>query len=503
MAYIRRAPPLALSGQIQDSFHDLDSLRRKREILMNLRSAVLICLGLLFFANPSTSQTTAASSITSLSPSSGAPGDTIQINGTNFGFQVLTVVFTGPSGTQVSSLALPFQSFITVQVPSSAATGPVFVLVPDGQGGVNPTNALTFTRTPGLRIRATKRDISAGESDDFLVAFFGSDSSLVVQWSADLGTIDERGHYTAPGSLQTDQFAHVTGCIQGTSICDSLMLGLHPFRITPDAPVVKLGQDTELKATADGAPIYPVWQNLSGVGTLEPGGEYAAPASPLQGGSVQISAQFQGKQQQTSVGVTGGFPGLVNRISDYLDFSFFGLQSYTNPSSVAASHNRVYVLSHQLTHLFQPSVSYIDVYDIDDPVHPVWVTSAESATDGQLFFYRGKLYSVGQSVPFSGNRVMAAYELRGELPVLSSWQLLPDGAPWTFTQGIVTVQEPSINLPDSPVFVDQFFPAEPNGRSVRLQLPPPFSGTGNAAPPVVVRRAVWSSMTLPRTRQGL
>src|SRR5215472_3295724 len=403
---------------------------------MSLRTVGLAGFGFLFLAAASASQTTTAPTITSLSPHSGAPGDQIQITGTNLGYFVLNVVFTGPNGTQISTTVAPSPTILTLQVPRLAATGPVFVLVPDGQGGFNQTNTLNFTRAPGLRIRASKRDISAGERDDLLVAFFGTASPQVVQWSADVGAIDAGGHYTAPGSLQTDQFANITGCLQGTSICDSITLSLHPLRITPDAPVVKLEHDIDLQATVGGSLVYPVWHDLSGVGTLESTGEYQAPEFPHQGGSVSLSAEYQGSQAQTFVGVTGGFPGLVNRLADYVDSSSFTLPSRLQPTSVAVSDTRAYVLSSPGPPL-APGIACIDVYDIKDPVHPVWLGSAESATDGNLFLSHHKLYSVGQPRPFNFIPVMAAYEFRGELPVLNSWQVLPDGAPWTFAQGIV------------------------------------------------------------------
>ena len=224
--------------------------------------------------------------IISLSEAQGRPGDEIQISGNNLGVLTQTVVFSGPSGIPIAITAEPNSSPSTVYVPVplQTATGSVFVQVPDGKGNFVNSNPLLFTRLPDLRIRTSVKDLGAGESTTLQLAIFGSTTPQSVVWSSDVGRINNTGAYIAPASVQSDTFAHISACIEGTHTCDTLLVGLHPFRLAPIAPVVPLGAALQLQALVAGAPVTSAWSQISGGGTLLTDGAYTASATASDGG---------------------------------------------------------------------------------------------------------------------------------------------------------------------------------------------------------------------------
>ena len=86
----------------------------------------------------------------------------------------------------------------------------------------------------------------------------------------------------------------------------------------------------------------PTWSLLAGGGSLQPSGAYTAGSTYQSGGPALVSASSAGLTESTSVGVTGAFPGPLNRIYDYVDQSTQTLLgSYT--LGLAVSGNRLYV----------------------------------------------------------------------------------------------------------------------------------------------------------------
>jgi hypothetical protein len=99
---------------------------------------------LILFCLLSARASTAAPTITSLTPSSGAVGASIAIAGTNFGSTqgTSTVKFNGTTTTPTSWSA----STIVAKVPSGATTGNVVVHT----NGVDSNEAFTVLPTPGI-----------------------------------------------------------------------------------------------------------------------------------------------------------------------------------------------------------------------------------------------------------------------------------------------------------------------------------------------------------------
>ena len=73
-----------------------------------------------------------------------------------------------------------------------------------------------------------------------------------------------------------------------------------------------------MQAMIGSVPVGATWTQTTGGGILLPNGAYTASSSGVDGGSTLVSGSFHGVSEQALIAVTGGFPGLVNRIYDYL-----------------------------------------------------------------------------------------------------------------------------------------------------------------------------------------
>src|SRR5258706_635533 len=164
-----------------------------------------------------------------------------------------------------------------------------------------------------------------------------------VSFSADLGTFSD-ATYTAPANVPSDTFAHITGCLTGSQSCNSLILGLHPFRIRPDVPLVAAGNSLQLSAEVGAGTTSATWNLLAGGGSVNSNGLYSAGNSLQSGGPALVSAVASGATQTTSVGVTGEFPGLVNRVSEYADEHSQNFEGVC-PEGMAIICNHLYILA--------------------------------------------------------------------------------------------------------------------------------------------------------------
>ena len=361
--------------------------------------------------------------ITGISPDTANAGDTITIQNKNFGSSLLTTIFTGPNHTQLQTVGGG-----QVVVPHSAVSGPVTVIEQFPGFAPITMNSVQFTRIPRLRVRATSRDLSAGESTQMQFRILGNPAAQTVNWSTDIGSIDAAGLYQSPGAVLGDSFAHIMGCIAATTVCDSQILGLHPFRVEPFQPIVTLGETLQLSAIAGGLPAAATWLQSSGAGSLAANGVYTAGANLGDGGSAGVSASFSGTTENASIAVSGAFPGLVQRVNDYIDFNA-PIPTGTGDESIAISGNRAFVLAAGSPgEFFDQTYFWIDVYDITDPVHPVWIDSVEAASRGQLFATGTLLYQLSGFDTTMGNgfpSVIAAFDVAGQQPVLVSQRIVP------------------------------------------------------------------------------
>jgi hypothetical protein len=376
--------------------------------------------------------------IASISPEPAGALDTITITGTNLS-NVLTAVFQDAMGGQIFVKSMNATgTAATVSVPQGAVSGNFYVMSQQGSLTPGQSNTVQFQRLARLRIHAPIRDLAAGESTTLQYALMGDPAPRSVTFSADLGTLSG-ATYTAPSSVAADTFAHVTGCISGTHSCNSLILALHPFRIAPDIPLVAAGQSLQLSAELDGGTTTATWGLLAGGGNLNSGGLYTAGNTLRSGGPAVISAISNGETEVASVGVTGKFPGLLNRLFEYADqhnLDFEGVYPY----GMAVIGNRLYILASNHIGSYTNSYYWFDVYDITEPLHPVWLTAAESNSAGAIFVSGQYLYSYSGDLevpPGSSGGVML-YSVQSGVPVLVGHVGL--GQTWNISsnQGVVS-----------------------------------------------------------------
>jgi hypothetical protein len=346
--------------------------------------------------------------ITQLSPQPAAAETTLQMTGT-FAFGASgTVLFPGPNGTQIpSALGVTSPTTASVNVPLGSSSGSLTIEqdCSNGSSGVQfpPQHSapIGFQRLPRLRIRADRKDLAAGESVQLHAVPLGDPTPLPIQWGSG---ISSSGVYTAPAKVASESFVTLSGCIQNTNACDSLMLRLSPLRIDPPAPSVADADTLQLSAMTGGSEVVPSWNIVAGGGGLLSNGLYTAPKTLEDSGPVLVSASYAGSTAQASIGVTGSYPGLINRVYDYIDRSAAPAPNPTTiASSLAVGGNLAYVLSVDTPEqLATPKYCWIDVYDITDAAHPVWLDAAEALNTepssilcwGSLYTYGGLLYEV-------------------------------------------------------------------------------------------------------------
>ena len=382
--------------------------------------------------------------LTAITPAAASAGETVTITVLN-AYDTLTVVFPGINGTSIT-MPIDQQSGnnFTVTVPFGAASGSVYVSIVTLQGTNVPTNSLPFTRLPNLRVHAPAKDLSSGESLQFDWRLLGASTPNVVTWKADSGSVSAQGLFQAP-VVSSESYSRVTGCLPGTNSCNTVLLRILPFRVGPTNPVVNVGSTVQLDAVQGGSDLSPAWSVLAGGGSITSGGLFTAPATAAQAGTVPIAATTGSTMEQTSVAVSGAFPGMVNRVYDYADFTKYTPPEATFVKSVAVSGNTAYALSTGA--YYQPGAPpymAIDVYDISNPDEPVWINAVEAANNSpaNLFVYGNTLISLDLNY-------LIVYSLTSQVPSVTA--IVPIAQPWqwTFNNGALYVID-SVSTNDIP-----------------------------------------------------
>jgi hypothetical protein len=413
--------------------------------------------------------------LTSISPASASAGEQVTING-QFLYSPTAVVFSGANGTSISMPVLQQASYnqITAMVPFGADTGPISVSLTPFQGGNETTNTVTLTRLPNLRVHASNKDLSSGETLQLDWRLLGASTPNVVTWKADSGSISAQGVFQAP-VVSSESYSRVTGCVKNTNSCGVVLLRILPFRIGPSNSVVNVGNTVQFDAMQGGSSLAPQWSVLAGGGSVTSGGLFTAPATAAQAGPVPIAATAGATTEQTSVAVSGAFPGMVNRVYDYADFTTYTPQEATFVKGVAVSGNRAYALTIGAPFQLIPPYEALDVYDISNPDQPVWIDSGESATNypATLFAYGNTLFSIDA-------RYLVVYSLASQVPALT--QVLPiPAAPfqWTMNNGVLYVLpylDPDIELTAMPI--DLYDVSTGTAVHNRYELPYPPNNMG-------------------------
>jgi hypothetical protein len=382
--------------------------------------------------------------LTSITPVAANAGEVLTVNAT---LNVMDVhgspmlVFPGINGTSVSSELLSDASGnLTAMAPFGATSGPVFVrLTPltTPPSATFSSDSIPFTRLPNLRVHAAKKDLSSGETLQLDWRLLGASTPNVVTWTADSGTISSQGLFQSP-LVSTESYSRITGCVQNTNSCNWVLLRILPFRITPAEPIVNVGGSVQVDALQGGSLLTSQWSVLAGGGSITSGGLFTAPTAAAQAGAVPISAAVGSSTQETSVAVSGGFPGLINRVYDYADFTTFTPKEATFVQTVAVNGNRAYAITTGNPYSgMKNSFEALDVYDISNPDQPMWIDAIESPTNPQVD-YDSHLFVHGSLLFSIDTNFLVTYNLKTPLPTVTGITPIASGN-WSYDNGVLYV----------------------------------------------------------------
>jgi len=371
--------------------------------------------------------------LTSVAPSAASAGGQVTITVQNLQGPT-AVTFSGPNSTNIS---MPVQQIsnnqVTATVPFGTTTGSIFMNLTPFQGINETTSTIPFTRLPNLCVHALNKDLSSGETLQLDWRLLGASTPNIVNWKADSGSISAQGVFQAP-VVTSESYSRITGCLQNTKSCDTVLLRILPFRITPPNPIVNVGGTLQLDALQGGSLLTPAWSVLAGGGTITPGGVYTAPTIAAQAGGVPIAANASSTTEQTSVAVSGAFAGQVNRVFDYADFTTFTPQEATYVQSAAVSGSRAYALTVGTPFQLIPAYEALDVYDISNPDQPVWIDAGESATN-----YPANLFVSGNTLFSIDSNYLVVYSLASQVPTVTEIVPITEPLRWAQSNGVLYV----------------------------------------------------------------
>lgn len=379
--------------------------------------------------------------ITSITPNGASANEPVTINGRDL-FGLNQIVFPGPNGTIISP-EIESWTFtqVTTTLPTGIVSGPVYLELTPYPGYMQNSNSIAFTRLPNLRIRAPKKDLSSSETGQFEYRLLGAASPSTVTWTANQGTIITSGLYQAP-VVTKERFTTVTGCLQNTRSCDSMLLRILPLRITPDEPIVGIGDTLQLAAQQGDSQVSAQWSILAGGGSINSSGLFTAPTDPTQAGGVPVSAKSGSATATSSVAVTGAVPGLISRFYDYWDQNnqlFEG--TYTDTFAVCG--NRAYTVDSGVR--FQPPFNVnppfaaIEVYDITDPKHATWLDAVEAVnmTSTMIACYGQYVLQADVAHYIPQPSRMMLYNMQTSPPTLVSFAYAPNLYNTSFNDGVI------------------------------------------------------------------
>lgn len=371
--------------------------------------------------------------IASLSGPAG-PYETLTINGSGFSqAQVTTVAVLFPttgSPIEVRGTALS-DGQVTVTVPEGSISGPLVVGIPYDPPFPSTATAtrvysdpIAFVRMPRLRVHPDRIDLAAGESTRVRVTVLGRQDSVPLTFDADQGTFNG-DTYVAAATVASISFDTIRVCVKGTSVCSGATVATHPFRIEPPFAVVPAGTNTNFSAVG-GNGAANVTFSLLGPGQITPQGLFTAPSALTDSGPEQIVATDGVHVETGQVAPSGLVPGLVARIEDYIDHrvpsSTPDLPYGSAAEQIAIGGTRAYVLMRPAATSFThtPTLYWIDVYDLTDPLRPAWVGAVESSTRPMaMSVSHGRLYAFSSYDSTAGfGRTIAVYDVAGPLPKL-------------------------------------------------------------------------------------
>jgi len=199
-----------------------------------------------------------------------------------------------------------------IQNNNGVNPGAIETLVTQGQGLVANLNAAvaaaqaaTNPAVVAITIAPNAVTMQVGTTQQFTASVTGSPNTGVT-WQAQSGTIDANGLYTAPATAGTDVVTATSVADTTKSVTTSITINL-PFTVgvtvDPATVTVARGQAQAFTASVTGSSNTAVtWSALSG--TIDPSGNYTAPATPGTDTVTAISVADPSKSAAASVTVS-------------------------------------------------------------------------------------------------------------------------------------------------------------------------------------------------------
>ena len=356
--------------------------------------------------------------ITGTTPSVGHIGEPISFQGSGVTDRIVYAYFSAANGTLVQAGG----PNVPLVVPHGAVSGPVWLELSNGAGGSTFRSApYQLTILPRLRLHASRRQVSSGESAQIVAAAPDMPGAWKLNWRADLGSVDSTGMFRAP-AVNQPTFARIWACLLPETECGTTIVEVLPFRLEPEPLILSPGETTQLKAWQGSGEISPTWQAVTANVSVTPSGALTAGKGPLDGGLAVVLATYGGVAQRLSFSIrTAGPVANAAEFSDWLgpdNNSAFGrLELGAFAHDVVVTGDWIYTLSSsfRLQNYGGPWLStWLDAYQLDEHKVPVWVEAFEAPHAGvfpQGFLYREgyNLYAVGAES--TGNSFLLHYSI--------------------------------------------------------------------------------------------
>lgn len=263
-------------GRVEANRTTFDDRPPAANVLYTYRVRAFDATGVSVASNEASARTGGAgtTTFTDFNPKSGAIGTSVNISGSNLG-NVVAIQFSAQFGFVNAPFVIVSQVSINTQVPAGTITGPIVLVLNEGQrlpspvsftvGGTTsdlaaPTN-LTGTAVSGSQIDLTWQDNSQNEDGFIIERGPGAGTSFTQIASVPMNTRRYSDTTVSAGTLYTYRVKAFNATRQ-SGYSNTVRIGtpLPGLEFTPNAP-------SNLAATASGAAINLTWVDNSAVET--------------------------------------------------------------------------------------------------------------------------------------------------------------------------------------------------------------------------------------------
>lgn len=433
--------------------------------------------------------------VSGTSPQVGHVGENLTILNSYFA-QFMRVRLPMADGSFSSATPTRTDGGLMITVPHGAVSGSAWLEMSNIGASTFLSPPFSVTILPRLRLRSTRLRVSSGESVAVIAAAPDVPASYNLTWSADAGSVDAQGIFTAPAVMGL-RYVRVWACLLQSTECGTTIIEVLPYRLATDPFILNPGEKAKLQAFLGAGNISAQWTALTGNVTVLPDGTITAGVGLFDSGSATVRANFAGIVQTFEISIRGS--GAVAYTAEYLDWTGNDPYSLTGRLAlglfggpVATNGDWVYTLSRSLPSWDSgPWLSnWLDVYRLDERRNPIWITSLEAPYGGgSLVTEPNTLYVVGQEGP---NNVCISYDITNGNPVLTGRRYF-DGKPSTYRrQGLGFGFTPSagyVSDPPGKITITDY--ASGTIRSLDVDFQPLQPGAGGT----IVGAPGWAAIT--------